>query len=330
MTPHILYSVLSLQSFLKKEKPSKVCIVTSKRLVKKLRWVIRKIPGAQITFLPDGEAAKTLDEIEKLLTQFTKHNLDRQSIIVALGGGTIGDAAGFAASIYLRGVRYVQVPTTLLAQVDSAHGGKTGVDFRGYKNQVGAFYNPIAVVVDTRLLKSLSQEQVVDGLGEVIKAGLIKDPSILSLLRKANLATLVRSRYMSIIVRKSIEVKSFYIKRDPNEENIRQILNTGHTFGHAIELKYHLSHGRAVLIGLFQELTVGEALGITPLSVRRNLVELIARLGITLDTTARVDWKSVLRDKKVAGSSIWFPVIEKEGRSRLVKISLKKLQFLTC
>src|ERR1035437_1659532 len=256
----VTLSLKSIHKILKVQKPSKVCLVTSKKLSKKLNWAIKEIgiKKPNIIFIPDGEKAKDWKELEKLLSKFIKINLDRKSIVIALGGGTVGDIVGFASSIYLRGIRYIQVPTTLLSQVDSAHGGKTGINFLKYKNQIGSFYLPIATIIDTRLIKSLSKEQIVDGLGEIIKAGLIKDVSILNILNKYNIKTLVKSKGLSKIIDKSIKVKEFFVGNDFKDNKLRQILNVGHTFGHAIELKYKISHGRAVIIGMVKELAFTE------------------------------------------------------------------------
>lgn len=324
----ILYSIKSLKNFLKKEKPSSVYVITSQPLSRKLRWVIKEIGVSKnnVILIPDGEKAKEWKELEKLLGKFIGLNINRTSIVVALGGGTVGDVVGFAASVYLRGIKYIQVPTTLLAQSDSSHGAKTGINFHGYKNQVGTLYAPLTTVVDIRLLKTLSQEQVIDGLGEIIKAGFIKDPSILSLLKKEQISTLIKSHRLASIIKKTIAVKQFYISKDPYEQNIRKILNAGHTIGHAIELKYKISHGRAVLIGLSREFAVYEKLGLTPPSLRKYFEALLKQLGITLDFRLRIDWKSVLHDKKVIKNTIMLPVITRVGKSKLVEVNLKLLR----
>ena len=213
------------------------------KLFKELNWAIKEIgvKKTNIIFIPDGEKAKEWNELERLLKKFSEFNLDRKSLVVALGGGTVGDMVGFASSIYLRGIRYIQVPTTLVAQVDSAHGGKTGINFLKYKNQIGTFYLPLTVIIDSHFIQTLENEQIVDGLGEIIKYGFIKDISILSLLKKHNLKTLVKSD-LEKIIKNLLKLKEYYISKDFKDGNIRQILNVGHTIGHAIELKYKISH----------------------------------------------------------------------------------------
>ena len=321
----IFYSLKSIHQVIEKENPSQVCIVTSDILKKKLAWAIKEIgvSKSHIISVVNGEAVKEWNEIEKLLQKFVELNLDRKSLIIALGGGTIGDSVGFAASIYLRGIKYIQVPTTLLAQVDSSHGGKTGINFLGNKNQVGSFYPPLATIIDTRFIGSLSKEQITEGLGEIIKAGCIREPLILSFLKKETLATLPHSKRLEGIIKKSIKVKEYYIKKDYKDNGLRQILNVGHTLGHALELKYKIGHGKAVLIGMLQEFEITERMGLTHRSVRKNLVLLLKSLGIEVDTSLKPDWKNIVRDKKVNKGSVVLPAVAREGRSSLIEIKLK-------
>lgn len=326
--PKILYSLKSIHKILKENNPSKVCLVTSDRLFKKLDWAIKEIdiPKTNIILLPDGEKSKEWKELELLLKKFSKLNLDRNSVVIALGGGSIGDITGFASSIYLRGIKYIQIPTTLLAQVDSAHGGKTGINFLNYKNQIGTFHLPISTIIDTRFIASLSKEQIIDGLGEIIKAGFIKDTSILNLLKKENINSLAKSKNLKEIVLKSIWVKDFFVSKDFKDSGDRQLLNVGHTIGHAVELKYKISHGKAVIIGMLQELLFTESLRLTSHSVRKNMLNLLKNLGINLDTDIKADWNIVLHDKKILGEKIMLPIIEKVGKSKLVTLNLETLK----
>ena len=329
MTP-ILHSVSALKPFLEKEKPSRVCIVTSKKALPHVRWALQYLKKLKpsVILIPDGEKAKQWHVLEQLLKDFSRHGLDRESIVVVFGGGTVGDLVGFAASIYMRGIRYVQVPTTLVAQVDSAHGGKTGIDFLGAKNQIGAFYLANTIVVDHRFIHSLSKSQIVDGLGEIIKYGLIKDPSILFLLAKEKISSIQKSSKLGLLIQKSIEVKDYYTLSDFKEKSSRIMLNFGHTYGHAIELKYGFSHGHAVIIGMLAELQLGEKLGITPTSVRKNLLTLLHKLGIDVGGQFEFDPRLLDHDKKVKGKVIVLPVIVKEGNAKLIAISTRRLKDL--
>jgi 3-dehydroquinate synthase len=325
------FSLSELKKILEKQKPSRVVLVTSKELKTKLNWAIKeilKITSGKINllFLPDGENAKNWKEIEKLLKSFIRHGLDRKCLVLALGGGTVGDAVGFASSIYLRGVNYVNIPTTLLSQVDSAHGGKTGIDFLNYKNQIGTFYNPIAVIVEPRFIKSLKKEQIIDGLGEIIKSGLIKDKTIIKLLDNKTLETIKNGSTISDLIKKSIKAKQFYIAKDFQDKGLRQMLNFGHTIGHALELKHKISHGRAVLYGIIKELEIGEQLGLSKRGLKDNLHSLLEHLGIGLEAQLKPDWKVILRDKKIFGEHIALPMIVNEGVSRVVNIRVSELK----
>ena len=228
--------------------------------------------------------------------------------------------------IYLRGIRYIQIPTTLLAQVDSAHGGKTGINFQGFKNQIGSFNTPLVTVVDISLLKSLSRDQIIDGLGEIIKAGLTKDPKILSILQKETFLSITNSPRLLELIKRSIKVKLSYTNKDYKDTKDRQLLNAGHTIGHAIELKYGISHGTAVLIGLVQELIFTESLGLSDPLVCRYLNNLLSTLDVSLNGKMKAEWSSVLHDKKIAEEAIVFPIIQKVRVSKLHKIDLKLLK----
>ena len=324
----VIYSLNSIHQILKEQKPSKFCLITSEKLFEKLNWAIKEIgvKKAEIILIPDGEKAKEWKELEKLLKKFSELNLDRKSIVIALGGGTVGDIVGFASSIYLRGIKYIQIPTTLLAQVDSSHGGKTGINFLKYKNQIGSFYLPLATIIDTRFIRTLEKEQIIDGLSEIIKAGFIKDTSILSILKKYNIETLVKSPDLSKIIEKSIKVKEFFVKKDFKDNGARQILNVGHTFGHAIELKYKISHGRAVIIGMIKELEFTESLGLSKSGTKEKLLNLLESLGIEINQNMKIDWKIIIHDKKIIGNRIAFPVIESEGDTRLISLDLEKIK----
>ena len=202
--------------------------------------------------LPAGEEHKTLDEIRKIYAFLIERGFDRHDVLVALGGGVTGDMTGFAAATYLRGIRFIQIPTTLLAQVDSSIGGKTGVDFLQYKNMVGAFHMPSMVYIAICALSTLDEEQFAGGMGEVLKHGLIKDAAYyewtignMSEIAARNPAVLRE------LVQRSVEIKRQVVETDPEEKGERALLNFGHTIGHAIEkLKdFSLPHGHCVALG---------------------------------------------------------------------------------
>ena len=217
-----------------------------------MRW---KAPASRLTSftIPAGEAHKNLDEIRKLYVHLIEHEFDRKDVLVALGGGVTGDMTGFAAATYLRGIRFVQIPTTLLSQVDSSIGGKTGVDFDSYKNMVGAFHQPSMVWLNVSTLRTLDEVQFASGMGEVLKHGLIRDASYYEwcLDHMGEIEERQPDLLKEMVVR-SILIKRAIVQKDPLEKGERALLNFGHTAGHAIEkLKdFQLSHGECVNLGI--------------------------------------------------------------------------------
>lgn len=325
----IYYSLESIKEVLKETNSSKIVLVSSNYLISNCQWAISEIIKMspleiKIVRIPNGEKAKEWTVLEKLLKEFVKAGLDRKSLVVALGGGSVTDLVGFAASIYQRGVRYINIPTTLLAQVDGSIGSKTAINFLNCKNQIGSLHNPIAVIMDNRFLKTLKRDQIIDGLGEIIKAGFIKDPKILKLIEAHNIK-IIDSPSIKELISRSIKVKQYFVEKDPQDNGVRQLLNFGHTVGHALELKYGLSHGEAVLIGMVEELKIAEKLKETKTEVRYFLEKLLNNLGIELKQL-KIDWKYILRDKKIVGNEIDFPIIKKIGESKIIKIKVDKLK----
>lgn len=291
------------------EQVTQVLATTGKRIVPVL--------------LPDGEAYKTLETLNLIFDAMLGAQLDRRTVIVALGGGVIGDMAGFAAAVYQRGVRFVQVPTTLLAQVDSSVGGKTAVNHPLGKNMIGAFYQPIAVEIDTTVLNTLPDREMSAGLAEVIKYGLILDPEFFEWCEK-NVAGL-RARdpeLLALAIRRSCEFKAWVVSKDERETGLRAILNLGHTFGHAIEagLGYgEWLHGEAVGCGLVMAADLSaELFGFSQADVQR--VRALARaIGCPIlgPRLGGVDhWMQLMRgDKKTEAGEINFILMPKIGES---------------
>ena len=236
----------------------RVCVVTDSNVEKLyLKEVLDSLKGScrelSSYTIPAGEENKNLDEIRKLYVHLIAHGLDRRDILIALGGGVTGDMTGFAAATYLRGIRFVQVPTTLLAQVDSSIGGKTGVDFDCYKNMVGAFHQPSLVYLNTCTLRTLDETQFASGMGEVLKHGLIRDGAYYEwcLDHMEEIGERQPDVLKEMVVR-SILIKRSIVQRDPLEKGERALLNFGHTAGHAIEklMDFRLSHGACVNLGV--------------------------------------------------------------------------------
>lgn len=264
-----------------------------------------------VTVLPDGESHKTLNTVARIFDVLVANRLGRDCAIVALGGGVVGDTAGFAAAAYQRGVAFVQVPTTLLAQVDSAVGGKTGVNHPGGKNLIGAFHQPVAVFADTATLATLPPRELRAGLAEVVKYGLIRDGEFFAWL-EANAAALLAGEPEALahVIRRSCEIKAEIVARDEREQGERALLNLGHTFGHAIESATGYRrwlHGEAVGAGLVIAARMSHATGLLPQEDLRRVIDLVERLGLpssVQEVPAEVLLEHMRIDKKVLGGRI--------------------------
>ena len=234
--------------------------------------------------LPDGEAHKTLTTVARILDVLVANRFGRDCMVVALGGGVVGDMAGFAAATYQRGVAYVQVPTTLLAQVDSSVGGKTGVNHPGGKNLIGAFHQPVAVLADTSALATLPERELRAGLAEVIKYGLICDASFFEWI-EAHIDALLAADPTALahVIQRSCEIKAQIVGRDEREQGDRALLNFGHTFGHAVEAATHYTqwlHGEAVGAGLLMAAAMSRESGLLEAAAVERLHRLLERVGL--------------------------------------------------
>jgi 3-dehydroquinate synthase len=262
--------------------------------------------------LPDGEAYKTLDHLDPIFTRLLERGFERGATIVALGGGVVGDMAGFAAASYQRGINFVQVPTTLLAQVDSSVGGKTGVNHRLGKNMIGAFHQPRAVVIDTDTLSTLDERQFAAGLAEVIKYGIIGDADFFAWL-EANMGALVARdpAALSHAIRRSCEAKAAIVAADEREGGQRALLNLGHTFGHAIETGIGYGrwlHGEAVATGTLMAAELARRMGWLSEDEVHRIEALTVRAGLPTRAPAdlsRARFLELMRvDKKALGGKI--------------------------
>jgi 3-dehydroquinate synthase len=238
----------------------------------------------EVVTLPDGEQWKTLETLARIIDALIERRLNRDAAVVALGGGVIGDMAGFAAACYQRGVDYIQVPTTLLAQVDSSVGGKTAVNHPRAKNMIGAFHQPRCVIADTRTLRTLPAREYLAGLAEVVKYGFICDAAFLDWL-EANATALLEREDAAVIhaVRRSCEIKAQVVAVDEREQGLRAILNLGHTFGHAIEAASGYGvwlHGEAVAAGMAVALDMSHRLGWLDAAQRDRAVRVLERFGL--------------------------------------------------
>ncbi|MEJ5253566.1 MAG: 3-dehydroquinate synthase [Chthonomonadetes bacterium] len=275
--------------------------------------------------VPPGERTKRWEVAGRLLRQMAQLALDRRCVVVALGGGVIGDLAGFVSACYLRGVRYVQVPTTLLAQVDSSVGGKTGVNLPEGKNLVGAFHQPVLVLIDTNTLSTLPVRQFRAGLAEVLKYGIIADEALWQTVNEyANLLRRGRSPNLDQIVYRCCQIKAHIVSQDETEQGIRAILNFGHTVGHALEAvsRYgRLLHGEAVAIGMVSATLLGELRGVTPAGTAEQVANALRALGLPVALPRDVQFEDLLavmaRDKKARDGQVRFVLIERIGQAQL-------------
>lgn len=260
-----------------------------------------------------GEASKSLTVLEDLAGRMATHGFDRHDAIIALGGGVSGDLAGFLAATYMRGIPFVQVPTTLLAQVDSSVGGKTGVDIAQGKNLIGVFYQPKAVYIDTNVLHSLPKQELLGGLAEVIKYGVIRDANFFEFLEKNQQEICnLQSAAIARTIKTCCSIKAKVVEEDEREGDIRRILNYGHTIGHAVEgaSNYSLIHGLAVSIGMVAAARIAESLGVLRSEDRKRIVDILELYGLPTQVPPDLDrslLKQYLRtDKKNIGGTVVF------------------------
>lgn len=273
--------------------------------------------GTHVITFPHGEKSKTLKTASEIASKMSKLSLDRRSAIIALGGGVTGDLAGFVASIFKRGITYFQVPTTLLAQVDSSIGGKTGVDTSWGKNQLGTFYQPSAVFIDTTTLDTLPKGEIINGLGEMVKSGIIADSKLFDSISRLDSFSLQNLKPM---IPPTCKIKAKTVQADEREANLRSILNYGHTVGHAIEAsaQYRLSHGKAVILGMIAEGWIALKLGIFEEASYERQRDLLYRIVKSFRVSTAFDPRKILEfarlDKKALGSSIRMSLPEKIGK----------------
>jgi 3-dehydroquinate synthase len=277
--------------------------------------------------VPDGEEYKDLLRVQYIYDELLRNKLDRYSALIALGGGVIGDMTGFAASTYMRGISYVQVPTTLLAQVDSSVGGKTGVNHSLGKNMIGTFWQPGLVWIDVATLQTLPKREVLAGLAEVIKYGVIFDKGLFDFL-ETNRGMILNLDYNALthIIKRSCKIKAEVVAKDERESGLRAILNYGHTIGHAIETLTGYTqflHGEAVAIGMYREAVLSHVLGFIGKEQVMRIKAVIDAYGLPSEMPPEVSADSLLAsmqlDKKTVAGQLKFILPEKIGAVRIQK-----------
>ena len=312
------------------KKYAKICIVTDDKVANfyldEVKYALSGLDFQIFSHIfPAGEASKNCNTLNKLYEDLITNHFDRNDLLVALGGGVVGDLTGYLAATYLRGIDYIQVPTTLLSQVDSSIGGKTAIDFMQYKNMVGAFYMPKLVYINVNTLKTLDKAQFDSGMGEIIKHGLIQDKDYYEFIieHEADIAEFRPEILIELILR-SCAIKSRVVEIDPKEKGIRAYLNFGHTIGHAIEKlsNYELYHGQCVAIGMVSALYISRKLGNISEDEMSRAVDLIRYFELpTYVNGDKFDAKLVLEatksDKKMENNKIKFVVLNSIGDAKI-------------
>lgn len=284
---------------------------------------------ASLFSFPAGEENKQLSSIEKMYAEFANQQLTRSDFIVALGGGVTGDMAGFAAATYLRGIPFIQVPTSLLAQIDSSVGGKTAVDLPQGKNLVGAFHQPSLVLIDPDTLSTLPPHYFSDGMGEAIKCGCIKSRELFDLIIKED----IRQNIEELIYR-CVDIKRQVVERDEFDTGERMLLNFGHTFGHALEKLYDfgkLSHGEAVGIGMVMMAKCGEGAGITKAGTTNEIIAALRKFELPVSDDMSLDKiiSASALDKKNSGNMLSLILLKQIGDGFVDRIYRDRLAELT-
>lgn len=343
-TPQITYpifigaDVFSNQELLTNViRGQQVCIVTQENIAKHYLQPLKKaLTQFQVTeiLLPQGETAKNLVEWQKIMDMLLAEKYERSATLIALGGGVIGDITGFAAACYLRGVNYLQIPTSLMAQVDSAIGGKTGVNHALGKNLIGAFHQPRAVIADINMLSTLTQREFVSGLAEVIKYGLIGDAEFFMWLENHILDLMQREQNTLLYaVTQSAAAKAKIVSQDEKEQGLRSLLNLGHTFGHAIETACHyqtILHGEAVALGILMSARLSVLLNWLDENAYQRIFKLLAQCQLLhIDNLpAATDILQLMKqDKKVKNNQLNLIVLKRIGEAVMTsEINAEKIE----
>ncbi|MBE6013965.1 MAG: 3-dehydroquinate synthase [Lachnospiraceae bacterium] len=313
-----------------KDCDTKICIITDSNVEPLHGLDLRNellcyYNSISIYTIEAGEEHKNLDTVSDIYANLIQLGFNRSDLLIALGGGVVGDITGFAAATYMRGIDFVQVPTTLLSQVDSSVGGKTGVDYNSYKNMVGAFYQPRLVYINTALLRTLPQRQLSAGMGEIIKYGLIYNKDFFDYIRKSSDKVFaLDDETLAHIIFTSCDIKKDVVSQDPTEKGLRAILNYGHTFGHAIEklMGFNLLHGECISIGIAGAAYISLIRGLITQSDYDDILDALKayKLPIGYEKLTNNDIMRIARhDKKASADGIKFILIDGIGKAFIDK-----------
>jgi len=287
-----------------------------------------RFPGEDVIRIPQGEQTKSLGRATLLYQELIHRKADKASLLVAVGGGVITDLGGFVATTFQRGIGLAFVPTTLLAMVDAAIGGKNGVNVGDYKNMVGTIRQPEFILIDPSFLQTLPRQEFISGLAEVVKYGLISDPAILDLLEGKNADEVaLDGELLAEIIGRSVRAKIRVVEEDEDDSGVRRILNFGHTYGHGIERLHDLSHGRAVAYGMMVAMVLSEKLGLLESGVRERAMRILHRLELIPDIhpdNERV-MEIIAHDKKKRGETIAFVLLRTPGATEIVPLTPEEI-----
>ena len=310
-------------------KPCKACVITDSTVNSIYSQVLLTslmefgFQTSKVVF-PSGEHSKTLSTYTNIMEALAEEGITRSDIIIALGGGVVGDMTGFIASTYMRGIRYIQIPTTYLAAVDSSVGGKTGINLLSGKNLAGSFWQPHLVVTDYKTFDSLSPNKLKDGIAEAVKNAVVAEGSLIN--------HIVNNDYEHVIER-CVSIKKSVVEADELDTGLRQLLNFGHTIGHGIEKlsSYSVSHGQSVAQGMIVESRAAFKMGLTSEDISKELTEILLGAGFDLNVPYSADdlHHYALMDKKISGNEITMIIPEAIGKCKLQKIPITNLkQFI--
>lgn len=319
---HVGASVNQLPALLPE---GRVIVITDENVAGHYR---RLFPGTEVITVGQGEQFKTMDTVADIFDRLVACEADRSVFLLGFGGGIVLDITGFVASTYLRGVRFAYCPTTLLSQVDASVGGKTGVNFRGYKNMVGVFNQPEFVICDPAVLNTLPARELSCGFAEVVKHAAIADKTYFDFLEKESArAFSLEPQVMERVVCDSVAIKAAVVSRDEKERGERRKLNFGHTFGHAVEKLTGMAHGEAVSVGMMLAAKISERRGMLPEADVERLERLLSafHLPVAVDMAEAGIMDAVSRDKKRAGEAIHFVLLEALGRAVVRALSISEL-----
>lgn len=318
-------------------KPCRAALISDENVMSLYgQNVAASLEGARFSVsvftFPAGELSKTPETLFSILDFLAMNEFDRSDVIVALGGGVVGDIAGFASAIYMRGMQLVQIPTSLLAMVDSSVGGKTGVDLEKGKNLVGAFKQPSIVICDAEVQKSLPDEQFACGMGEIIKYAMICDEKLFELLSQTSGRKALSEETRKNIISRCVEIKGDIVARDEFDKGERQLLNFGHTIGHAVEKlsDYKIGHGQAVGIGMAMMTDISEKLGLCPAGTKNRLIEVLKKfeLPYASDFSPKALADAIVMDKKRRGDEITLIMTEKIGTCFCKNVAVSEIEGL--